>query len=86
MPLLPSLAGALLALLFDGPFNYEFSRQTDEKGEAHLILVANENLPAMEVTIVGDRQKIKRQLPPLKAGSKHKILCCLLYTSPSPRD
>ena len=28
----------------------------------------------MEVTIVGDRQKIKRQLPPLKAGSKHKIL------------
>jgi outer membrane protein OmpA-like peptidoglycan-associated protein len=74
MPLLPSLAGALLALLFDGPFNYEFSRQTDEKGEAHLILVANENLPAMEVTIVGDRQKIKRQLPPLKAGSKHKIL------------
>jgi len=73
MPLLPSLAGALLALLFDGPFNYEFSRQTDEKGEAHLILRANENLPAMEVTIVGDRQTIKRQLPPLKAGKEHKI-------------
>lgn len=74
MPLLPSLAGALLALLFDGPFNYEFSRQTDEKGEAHLIVVANENLPAMEVTIVGDRQTIKKQLPPLKAGKQHKIV------------
>lgn len=74
MPLLPSLAGALLALLFDGPFNYEFSRQTDEKGEAHLILRANENLPSMEVTIVGDRQTIKKQLPPLKAGKEHKIL------------
>jgi len=74
MPLLPTLAGALLALLFDGPFNYEFSRQTDEKGEAHLILRANENLPAMEVTIVGDRQTIKKQLAPLKAGKEHKIL------------
>jgi MYXO-CTERM domain-containing protein len=79
--MLPSLAGALLALLLngpftylDGPFNYEFSRQTDEKGEAHLILRANENLPAMEVTIVGDRQTIKKQLPPLKAGKEHKIV------------
>jgi hypothetical protein len=45
MPLLPSLAGALLAILMDGPFNYEFSRATDAKGEAHLIVRANENLP-----------------------------------------
>ena len=80
MPLLPSLAGAMLALLLDGPFAYEFSRTTDEKGEAHLILRANENLPAMEVTIMGDRQTIKKQLPPLKAGKEHKIL----WTQNSP--
>jgi len=73
MPLLPSLAGALLAILMDGPFNYEFSRATDEKGEAHLIVRANENLPALEVTISGDRQTIRKQLPPLKAGKEHKI-------------
>ena len=73
MPLLPSLAGALLAVLMDGPFNYEFSRATDEKGEAHLIVRANENLPALEVTIQGDRQTIRKQLPPLKAGKEHKI-------------
>lgn len=80
MPLLPSLASVLLALLLDGPFAYEFSRTTDEKGQAHLILRANENLPAMEVTIVGDRQTIKKQLPPLKAGKEHKIL----WTQNSP--
>ncbi len=73
MPLLPSLAGALLAILMDGPFNYEFSRATDEKGEAHLIVRANENLPSLEVTISGDRQTIRKQLPPLKAGKEHKI-------------
>jgi MYXO-CTERM domain-containing protein len=73
MPLLPSLAGALLAILMDGPFNYEFSRATDEKGEAHLIVRANENLPALEVTISGDRQTIRKQLPPLKAGKEHKV-------------
>jgi outer membrane protein OmpA-like peptidoglycan-associated protein len=74
MPLLTSFTGALLALLLDGPFNYEFSRVTDEKGQAHLVLRANENLPQMEVTIVGDRQTIKRQLPPLKVGKEHKIV------------
>lgn len=75
MSLLPSLLPSLLlALLLDGPFNYEFSRVTDEKGQAHLVLRANENLPQMEVTIVGDRQTIKRQLPPLKAGKEHKIV------------
>jgi MYXO-CTERM domain-containing protein len=80
MPLLPSLAGALLALLLDGPFNYEFSRVTDEKGQAYFIVRANENLPQMEVTIVGDRQTIKKQLPPIKAGKEHKIL----WTQNSP--
>ncbi len=74
MPLLPSLAGALLALLLDGPFNYEFSRVTDEKGEAYFVVRANENLPQMEVTITGDRQKIRKQLPPIKAGKEHKIV------------
>ena len=74
MSLLPSFAGALFTLLLDGPFNYEFSRVTDEKGQAHLVLRANENLPQMQVTIVGDRQTIKRQLPPLKAGKEHKIV------------
>ncbi|MBL8970909.1 MAG: hypothetical protein JNK56_10035, partial [Myxococcales bacterium] len=74
MSLLPSLAGALLALLLDGPFNYEFSRVTDEKGEAYFVVRANENLPQMEVTIVGDRQTIKKQLPPIKAGKEHKIV------------
>ena len=80
MPLLPSLAGALLALLLDGPFNYEFSRVTDEKGEAYFVVRANENLPQMEVTIVGDRQTIKKQLPPIKAGKEHKIV----WTQNSP--
>ena len=80
MPLLPSLAGALLALLLDGPFNYEFSRITDEKGQAYFVVRANENLPQMEVTISGDRQTIKKQLPPLKAGKEHKIL----WTQNSP--
>lgn len=73
MPLLPSLAGALLAVLMDGPFTYEFSRATDEKGEAYLIVRANDNLPAFEVTILGDRQTIKKQLPPLKAGKEARI-------------
>jgi MYXO-CTERM domain-containing protein len=73
MPLLPSLAGALFALLLDGPFNYEFSQVTDERGGAYLIVRANENLPQIEVTIVGDRQNIKRTLPPLKAGKEAKI-------------
>lgn len=80
MPLLPSLAGAMLALLLDGPFNYEFSRVTDEKGGAHFVIHANENLPQMEVTISGDRQTIKKQLPPLKAGKDHKIV----WTQNSP--
>jgi len=80
MSLLPSLAGALLALLLDGPFNYEFSRVTDEKGEAYFVVRANENLPQMEVTIVGDRQTIKKQLPPIKAGKEHKIV----WTQNSP--
>ena len=74
MPLLSSLAGVVLALLLDGPFNYEFSRVTDEKGGAHFIIHANENLPQMEVTITGDRQTIRKQLPPLKAGKDHKIV------------
>lgn len=74
MPMLPTLAGALLALLFDGPFNYEFSRATDEKGQAYVLLRANEDLQSMEVTIVGDRQTIRKKVPALKAGKEHKIV------------
>ena len=74
MPMLSTIAGALLALLLDGPFNYEFSRVTDEKGEAHVLLRANEDIGAMEVTITGDRQTIKKNVPPLKKGKEFKIV------------
>mgnify|MGYP002777746313 FL=1 len=74
MPMLSTIAGALLALLLDGPFNYEFSRVTNENGEAHVILRANEDLPAMEVTVTGDRQTIKKNIPPLKKGKEFKVV------------
>lgn len=74
MPMLSTIASALVALLLDGPFNYEFSRVTDERGQAHVILRANEDLQAMEVTIVGDRQTIRKKIPALKAGKEHKIV------------
>jgi len=69
-----TLASALIALLLDGPFNYEFSRVTDEKGQAHVILRANEDLQAMEVTITGDRQTIRKKIPALKSGKEFKIV------------
>lgn len=72
--MLSTLVGALLSLALDGPFNYEFSRVTDEKSQAHVILRANEDLKSMEVTITGDRQTIKKNVPPLKAGKEFKIL------------
>lgn len=72
--MLSTIAGALLAVLLDGPFNYEFSRVTDEKGEAHVLLRANEDLAGMEVTITGDRQTIKKNVPPLKKGKEFKIV------------
>src|SRR5690606_11194727 len=69
-----TIGSALVALLLDGPFNYEFSRVTDERGQAHVILRANEDLQAMEVTIVGDRQTIRMKIPALKSGKEHKIV------------
>lgn len=76
--MLSTLAGALVLSVsyaaIDGPFNYEFSRVTDEKSQAHVILRANEDLKSMEVTITGDRQTIKKSIPPLKAGKEFKIL------------
>ncbi|PCC75169.1 MYXO-CTERM domain-containing protein [Nannocystis exedens] len=74
MPMFSTLAGALIALLLDGPFNYEFSRVTDEKSQAHVILRANEDLQAMEVTITGDRQTIRKKIPALKSGKEYKIV------------
>ncbi|HEY8378076.1 MAG TPA: OmpA family protein [Nannocystis sp.] len=74
MPTFSTLAGALLALLLDGPFNYEYSRATDEKGQAYVILRANEDLKEMEVTITGDRQTIRKKVPALKAGKEFKIV------------
>jgi uncharacterized protein (TIGR03382 family) len=71
--MLSTLAGALLALLLDGPFNYEFSRVTDEKSQAYVILRANQDLKEMEVTITGDRQTIRKKIPPLKAGKEFKV-------------
>lgn len=73
MPMFQTLAGALLAFLLDGPFNYEFSRVTDEKSEAYVILRANQDLKEMEVTITGDRQTIRKKIPPLKAGKEFKV-------------
>lgn len=68
-----SLAGMLLSLWIADPFGYSFNRQTNEKGEAEVVLTANQNLDALEVTVSGDRQTIKKNVPALRSGQTYKI-------------
>ena len=72
MPL-PTLAGLLLSLWIADPFGYSFNRQTNEKGEAEVVLTANDNLQPLEVTISGDRQTIRKNVPALREGQTYKI-------------
>lgn len=72
MPLSP-LTGLLLSLWLADPFSYSFNRQTNEKGEAEVVLTANDNMEALEVTINGDKQTIRKQVPALKAGKSFTI-------------
>lgn len=70
MPILP---GLLLALWLADPFSYSFNNLTSEKGEAELVLTANENVGAFEVTIKGDKQVIKKSVNGLKSGQTYKV-------------
>ncbi|MCA9688869.1 MAG: OmpA family protein [Nannocystaceae bacterium] len=73
MPL-PTLAGIVLAaMLTAGGFSYTYSHEASPKGEAHMIIKAQGDLPKLEVTIEGDGKVIKRQVPALKNGKEFKI-------------
>ncbi len=55
------------------PFSFEYPGQTDASGATYLVIVANDDLPAFQVSISGDGQTIKKSVPALKAGAKHKL-------------
>ncbi len=69
-PLLTTLA---FAWAVQDPFEFEYAGQTDAHGDAYLIVKANESMPAAEITVAGDGQTVKRQLPKLGAGSRFKV-------------
>lgn len=75
MPLASNLAGLVLAVLLSaGGFSYTFSNEARPTGEAFVEVSAKGgDLPAMDVTIKGDGQTIKKKVPPLKSGEKHRI-------------
>jgi MYXO-CTERM domain-containing protein len=69
------LAGVALAafLSFADPFSFEYAGQTASGGQAHLTVVANQDLTNVEVTIKGDGKTIKKSLGKMKAGKRQKI-------------
>jgi MYXO-CTERM domain-containing protein len=71
--MLAPLFSALLSLSFADPFSFEYPGQTEASGSTYLVVVANDDLPAFEVAISGDGQNIKKSVPALKSGAKHKI-------------
>lgn len=68
------LAAWALALFLAAldPFSFEYSPQTDAKGQAYVMIKANEALPPIEVEITGDGQTIRRTVK-LRAGGSKKI-------------
>ncbi len=67
--------GALfsLSLSLGDPFSFEYPGQTEASGSASLTIVANDDIAAFEVVITGDGQTIRKAVPALKAGGKHKV-------------
>ncbi len=72
MPL-STLSGLLLALWIADPFSYSYNSQTAPNGEAEIVLTANENIGAFEVTISGGKKVVKKSVKGLKAGQTYKI-------------
>lgn len=68
------LAACSLALLLHAmdPVSYEYSPQTDTRGQAYVVVKANESLPNIQVVITGDGQTIRRSLS-LRSGASKKI-------------
>ncbi|MBC8071223.1 MAG: OmpA family protein, partial [Deltaproteobacteria bacterium] len=73
MTILAPLFSALLSLSFADPFSFEYPGQTEASGSTYLVVVANDDLPAFDVVISGDGQSIKKSVPALKSGAKHKV-------------
>lgn len=74
MPIANLVAGLALAFVLAGdPFTYEYAGQTDGSGNAWIIIVINEDMKDVEVTIVGDDQTITRSPGNLKSGSRYKV-------------
>ncbi len=75
MPFASNLAGFVLAVLLSaGGFSYTFSNEAKPNGEAFVEVSAKGgDLPPMDVIIKGDGQTIKKSVPALKNGQKHRI-------------
>ncbi len=74
--MLPYVAATLVyvaASAVADPFSFEYPGQTDPSGSTYLVIVANDDLKAFDVTITGDDQTIRKHVPALKAGAKHKL-------------
>jgi outer membrane protein OmpA-like peptidoglycan-associated protein len=68
------VAPLMLALaLSSDPFSFEFPGTTDGKGNAYLVIRANEPISGAEVVIEGDGKTIRKTLPNLKQGQTHKF-------------
>lgn len=75
MPILPALASIPLALLlfWSEPFTFEFASQTDQNGQAYVVINAHQNASGITVTIEGDDgTKLVKNLS-LKGGKSKRI-------------
>ena len=75
MPLLPSLASIPLALLllYSEPFTFEFASQTDQNGEAYVVINAHQNSGSVTLTITGDDGTKLVKTFSLKGGKSKKF-------------
>jgi MYXO-CTERM domain-containing protein len=71
--MLPIALFAVLSLLTDDPFTFDYPGQTDASGATQLTLTANDDIPAFELVISGDDQEIRKSVPGLKKGKKFKV-------------
>jgi len=68
------LAGLALAYsMANDPFTYEYSGQTDASGNAWIVVVNNEDMKDVEITIAGDAKPVTRSPGNLKSGSRTKV-------------
>ncbi|MBL4686088.1 MAG: OmpA family protein, partial [Nannocystaceae bacterium] len=67
-------AGLAVAWALAGdPFTYEYAGQTDGSGNAWIVVVNNEDMKDVEITIAGDGKTVTRSPGNLKQGSRYKV-------------